>query len=158
VGHFDSAQAPVLRHVFNIDARIGEIGIGAPGPIGQRQHIPLLGGDVSGPALQGRIRPGGGDWALVRGDGSSVIDARYTIEASDGALIYVRSRGLRVSSSEVLERMRAGLPVDASAVYFRAAPLFEAPDGVHDWLNRHLFVATLERVPTGVRLQVFQVD
>jgi hypothetical protein len=57
-----------------------------------------------------------------------------------------------------LERMRAGLPVDASAVYFRAAPLFEAPDGVHDWLNRHLFVATLERVPTGVRLQVFQVD
>lgn len=151
-------QAPALRHVFTIDSHIGEIGIGAPSPLGQRQHIPLLGGEVSGPALQGRIRPGGGDWALVRLDGSSVIDARYTIEAADGALIYVQSRGLRVSSPEVLDRMRAGQPVDPSAVYFRATPSFEAPEGVHGWLNRHLFVATLERLTRGVRLQVFQLD
>jgi hypothetical protein len=151
-------RPPALHHVFTIDADIDEIGMGGPGPLGQRQHIPLLGGVVSGPALQGRIRPGGGDWALIRGDGASVIDARYSIEADDGALIYVQSSGLRVSSPEVLASMRAGQPVDPAAVYFRATPRFEAPEGVHDWLNLRLFVATLERLPSSVRLQVFQID
>jgi hypothetical protein len=151
-------QPPALRHVFAIEVRIGKIGLAGPGPLGQRQHIPILGGEVSGPALQGRIRSGGSDWALVRADGASVIDARYTIEADDGALICVQSQGLRVSSPEVLEQMRAGQPVDASQVYFRATPQFEAPDGPHGWLNRHLFVATLERLPQSVRLQIFQVD
>jgi hypothetical protein len=151
-------QPPALRHVFAIEAHIGGIGMGGPGPLGQRQHIPILGGEVFGPKLQGRIQPGGSDWALVRSDGASIIDARYTIEASDGALIYVQSQGLRVSSPEVLEKMRAGETVDPMEVYFRGAPRFEAPDGAHGWLNRHLFLATLERLAQGVRLQVFQVD
>jgi hypothetical protein len=149
---------PRLRYVFTLVARIGAIGLGGPGPLGERQHIPIEGGEVTGPALQGRIRPGGSDWALVRADGTSVIDARYTLEAADGALIYVQSRGLRVSSPEVLALMRAGQPVDPDAVYFRATPHFEAPDGPHGWLNHHLFVATLERQATAVRLQVFQVE
>ncbi|UJW82035.1 DUF3237 domain-containing protein [Hydrogenophaga sp. SL48] len=149
---------PGLRYAFTIVARIGAIGMGGPGPLGQRQHIPIEGGEVSGPALQGRIRSGGSDWALVRADGASLIDAHYTIEASDGALIYVRSRGLRVSSPEVLARMRAGQPVDPAEVYFRGTPSFEAPEGPHSWLNNHLFVATLARAGDGVRLQVFQVE
>ena len=149
---------PALRHVFTIVARIGAIGMGGPGPLGQRQHIPITGGEVSGPALQGRILPGGSDWALVRADGASLIDAHYSIEARDGALIYVHSRGLRVCSPEVLAQMRAGQPVDPGAVYFRGIPTFEAPHGPHDWLNNHLFVATLARQTDGVQLQVFQVE
>lgn len=149
---------PGLRYAFTIVARVGAIGLGGPGPLGQRQHIPIEGGEVSGPRLQGRIRPGGSDWALVRADGASLIDAHYTIEASDGALIYVRSRGLRVSSPGVLARMRAGQPVDPAEVYFRGTPSFEAPEGPHNWLNNHLFVATLARAGDGVRLQVFLVE
>lgn len=151
-------QPPALRYVFAIEARIGEIGVAGPGPLGQRQHIPILGGVVSGPALQGCILSGGSDWALVRADGASVIDARYTIQAADGALIYVESRGVRISSAEVLEKLRTGQAVDASQVYFRGAPQFEAPEGPHGWLNQSLFIATLERFQLGVRLQVFQVD
>jgi Protein of unknown function (DUF3237) len=150
--------APGLRHVFCVRAQIGAIGVGGPGPLGQRQHIPITGGEVTGPALQGRILPGGSDWALLRADGASLIDARYTIEAQDGTLIYVQSQGLRVSSAEVLARMRAGQPVDPSEVYFRGAPRFEAPEGPHGWLNRHLFVATLARETDGVHLQVFAVE
>ena len=149
---------PGLSHAFTIDAHIGEIGMADPGPLGERQHIPILGGQVFGPRLQGRIRPGGADWALLRRDGTSAIEAHYTIEAVDGALIYVHSQGLRVSSPEVLARMRAGQPVDQSEVYFRATPRFEAPAGVHDWLNHRMFVATVARAPQGVSLQVFQVD
>lgn len=150
--------APALRYVFTVDAQIGKVAVGAPGPLGQRQHIPILGGHVSGPALQGRVLAGGSDWALLRNDGASLIDAHYTVEAADGALIYVQSRGLRVSSAVVLERMRAGEAVDPAEVYFRGAPTFEAPRGPHDWLNNHLFVASLARMADGVRLQVFQVD
>jgi hypothetical protein len=154
----DTPIAPGLRHVFTLHARIGTIGMGGPGPLGVRQHIPITGGEVSGPALQGRILPGGSDWALVRADGASFIDARYTIEAQDGTLIYVQSQGLRVSSPEVLAQMRAGQPVDPAHVYFRGTPRFEAPEGQHGWLNRHLFVATLTRETDGVRLQVFAVE
>ena len=156
--HTDAPTAPGLRHVFSIRARIGAIGQGGAGPLGQRQHIPITGGEVSGPALQGRILPGGSDWALLRADGASFIDARYTIEAQDGTLIYVQSQGLRVSSPEVLERMRAGQPVEPSEVYFRGTPRFEAPEGQHGWLNRQLFVATLSRETDGVRLHVFAVE
>lgn len=154
----DTPTAPGLRHVFTLHARIGAIGMGGPGPLGVRQHIPITGGEVSGPALQGRILPGGSDWALVRADGASFIDARYTIEAQDGTLIYVQSRGLRVSSPEVLAQMRAGQAVDPAAVYFRGSPSFEAPEGPHAWLNLRLFVATIERQADGVSLQVFQVE
>lgn len=154
----DSPTAPSLRHVFTIQARIGAIGMGGPGPLGVRQHIPITGGEVSGPALQGRILPGGSDWALVRSDGASCIDARYTIEAQDGTLIYVQSRGLRVSSPEVLAQMRAGQAVDPADVYFRGNPSFEAPEGPHAWLNQRLFVATIVRLADGVCLQVFQVE
>lgn len=154
----DTPTAPGLCHVFSIRARIGSIGVGAPGPMGQRQHIPIIGGEVSGPALRGRILPGGSDWALVRADGASFIDARYTIEAQDGTLIYVQSSGLRVSSPAVLGRMRAGQAVDPSEVYFRGAPCFEAPEGPHGWLNRRLFIANIARQPDGVCLQVFQVE
>lgn len=150
--------APGLRHAFDIRAQVGSIGVGGPGPLGQRQHIPITGGEVSGPALQGRILPGGSDWALLRTDGASFIDARYTIEALDGTLIYVQSRGLRVSGPEVLARMRAGETVDPSEVYFRGTPCFEAPEGPHGWLNRRLFVASIARKPDGVLLQVFQVE
>jgi hypothetical protein len=154
----ETPQCPSLRHVFTIHARIGDIRLGGSGPLGLRQHIPILCGEVVGPALRGRILPGGSDWALVRADGASAIDAHYTIEADDGALIYVQSRGLRVSSAEVLAQMRLGQAVDPSAVYFRGCPVFEAPTGPHDWLNQRVFVASIHRAAEGVRLDVFQVD
>lgn len=148
---------PSLSFAFTIDASIGPFAAQAAGPLGQRLHIPIVGGEVSGPALNGRIRAGGSDWALLRADGTTLIDAHYTIEAQDGTLIYVQSRGLRVSSDEVLARLQAGAPVADDEVYFRCAPTFEAPAGPHAWLNQRLFVATVRRTPTGVQLQVFQV-
>jgi len=148
---------PVLSFAFTIDARIGPFSSQGAGPLGQRLHIPIVDGVVTGPSLNGRIRPGGSDWALLRADGATFIEAHYTIEAQDGTLIYVQSRGLRVSSSEVLTRLQAGAPVADEEVYFRCAPTFEAPDGPHAWLNQCLFVAPVRRTASGVQLQVFQV-
>jgi hypothetical protein len=150
-------QPPPLEFAFTIRAEIGAVLRAGPGPLGERQHIPITGGSVEGPMLQGTILPGGSDWALTRFDGQSVIDAHYTVRAADGTLIYVHNRGLRVCSAEVLERLRRGEPVAPVDVYFRCAPVFDAPDGVHRWLTNHIFVADLARCANGVVVNVFVV-
>ncbi|WP_425284506.1 hypothetical protein [Aliiruegeria lutimaris] len=43
--------------------------------------------------------------------------------------MYVANRGLRASSPEVASRMRAGDSVAPDQYYFRAAPVFDAPNG-----------------------------
>jgi hypothetical protein len=153
----ESTSAPALEFAFEIRARIDQALRAGPGRLGERQHIPITGGSVSGPRLQGRILPGGSDWALIRNDGSTLVDAHYTIQADDGTLIYVRNRGLRVSSAQVLERLRRGESVAPQDMYFRSTPVFDAPDGPHAWLSDHVFVASLARVGAEMRIQVFAV-
>lgn len=153
----EAPPAPPLSFVFEIRADIGPLRRAGPGPAGERQHIAITGGRVDGPRLQGVILPGGSDWVLTRADGASVIDAHYTVLADDGTPIYVHNRGLRVSSPEVLARLRAGEAVAPQEMYFRSAPVFDAPYGPHGWLNDHLFVADLRRDGAQVRVQVFAV-
>jgi hypothetical protein len=43
------------------------------------------------------------DWQIVRADGAADLDARYTLETDGGALIQVKSQGLRHGPPEVLE-------------------------------------------------------
>jgi hypothetical protein len=148
---------PKLEFVFEIRAEVKEIYSGGKGLYGERLHIPIIGGEVSGPKLNGRILPGGSDWALLRKDKNSAIDAHYTIIADDGTPIYVKNKGMRVSSSEVLERLQAGEPVDPSELYFRSAPVFEAPEGPHAWLMNRIFVANLAKVGNCIHVQVFSI-
>lgn len=150
-------EAPALEFAFTIRAVIGDVLRAGPGAFGERQHIAIAGGTVEGPLLQGTILPGGSDWALTRFDGHSIIDAHYTVRASDGTLIYVHNRGLRVCNAEVLDRMRRGESVAPEDVYFRTSPVFDAPDGAHRWLADRLFVATLARRADGVEVNVFVV-
>jgi len=148
---------PGLEYAFLIRAQIGAARSGGQSPKGVRLHIPITGGTVNGPMLTGTIAPGGSDWPLVRRDGTSEISARYTIIASDGTPIEVRNEGLRVSSPEILARLRAGEPVDPSEFYFRSVPSFEAPDGPHGWLNNSVFVASICRDGDDVLISVYRV-
>jgi hypothetical protein len=124
---------------------------------GRRRVIPIVGGTVTGPRLSGTIRPGGADWQLIRADGVAEIEARYTIEAADGTLIAVVNRGRRHGPPEVMERLLRGAMVDPASYYFRTAPVFEAPSGPHDWLNRSLFLGHGTRLPEAVLIRVFAV-
>lgn len=153
-----SPTTPALTFVFRIDADIAPPRSGGLSPRGERLHIAITGGRVSGPRLSGRILAGGSDWPLIRPDGHSEISARYTILTDDDVPILVRNDGLRVSSPETLRRLRTGEAVDPGAYYFRALPRFEAPDGPHGWLNTRLFVASLQPGRSGVRIDVYQVD
>ena len=48
--------------------------------------------------------------------------------------------------------MSRGEAVDPALVYFRTVPVFEAPAGPYDWLNRSVFVATAARLPDKVQI------
>ena len=148
---------PGFEFAFLIRAQTGEPRSGGQSPRGERLHIPITGGAVDGPLLAGAIAPGGSDWPLIRRDGTSEIGASYTIVATDGTPIYVRNTGLRVSSPEVLARLRAGETVEPSEYYFRSIPEFESPDGPHGWLNESLFIASLCRDGADVLIAVYRL-
>lgn len=126
-------------------------------PIGHRRIIDLKGGRVSGPKLKGKILPGGADWQYIRDDNVTYVDARYTIEADDGALIYVSNQGYRHGPKDVIEKIKRGEPVKDNSYYFRCTPWFETSAHQHDWLNRTIFIASGFRDPDAVRLSFFEV-
>jgi Protein of unknown function (DUF3237) len=119
---------------------IGEI------PAGLREVIPITGGTVSGPKLNGRILSGGADWCLTRKDGVSEVWARYTIELDDGALVSILNTGMA--------RQRADGDFEG-----RTTPSFEVAAGPHSWLRDHTFAGTLlaRADGTGVSLAFYKV-
>lgn len=126
-------------------------------PQGRRRIIGITGGRFSGARLSGRVLPGGADWQLIRPDGVADLDARYTLETSDGALIYVRNRGYRHGPADVLKRLASGESVDPGLYYMRTTPRFETGDPRYAWLNRIICVASGARRRDAVELEVFEV-
>ena len=126
-------------------------------PLGRRRIIPITGGRFRGERLSGRVLPGGADWQIVCADGLSQLEARYTLETDDGALVYVRNIGLRHGPAEVLAKLAAGEPVDPSRYYMRTTPAFETGAERYRWLNRIVCVATGVRRKDAVDLDVYEV-
>lgn len=128
-----------------------------PIPGGLRRIVDIVEGSFEGPLLRGAILPGGADWQILRADGVAELHAHYVLKTDDGVLIQVRNRGLRHGPEGVLRRIAAGDRVDPSEYYFRTAPVFEAPAGRYEWLNRGIFVATAERYAESVVVKIFRV-
>jgi hypothetical protein len=147
-----------LQRLFN-----AEITLAAPQelgdtPQGRRRIIGITGGRFSGERLSGRVLPGGADWQVIRADGVAELDARYTLETNDGALIYVRNRGYRHGPADVINKLASGQPVDPALYYMRTTPRFETGNARYAWLNRIVCVATGARRPAAVELEVFEVQ
>jgi hypothetical protein len=152
-----SADAPAFRPLFDAQVELADVVSVGRTPLGERRVVHILGGTVRGERLRGRILAGGADWQIVRADGAAELDARYTLEVDDGALIQVRSQGLRHGPPDVLARLAAGEPVDPGAYYFRTALRFEAGASRLDWLNRVIAVGLGARRPNTVELRVFEL-
>ncbi|TYL49240.1 DUF3237 domain-containing protein [Marinomonas sp. IMCC 4694] len=152
-----SDLTPRLEYAFTLIARIGAARSAGKGVSGERLHIPITGGHITGPKLQGRILPGGSDWPVIRHDGHSAVEAHYSIETEDGTLIYVVNKALRRSTPEVLARLRAGDNVPPDEFYFRGAPVFDVPDGSHQWLRESVFVCTIEPQGDAIAIAVYEV-
>jgi hypothetical protein len=146
-----------LRPLFRAEITLAPVQELGATPAGRRRIIPITGGRFHGERLSGRVLPGGADWQVIRADGVADLDARYTIETGDGALIYVRNKGYRHGPDEVMKRLAAGEAVDPTLYYMRTTPWFETGDARYAWLNRIVCIATGARRAAAVELEVFQV-
>lgn len=130
-----------------------------PSSHGLRRVVPISGGTFVGPAIKGRVVPGGADWQFVRPDGVLEVLAKYTLETDDGVLISVENRGLRHAPPAVMERLNKGELVPGREYYFRTVAQFEAPMGSkYEWLNRALFVGVAERHPDAAIIRFYTVN
>ena len=124
---------------------------------GERRIINISGGAFEGPGLSGKVLPGGADWQVIRNDGVTELEAKYTLEAGDGALIYVTNWGLRHGPAETMEKIAAGQEVDPAEYYFRTTPRFETGSSKYQWLNKLVAVASGERRASKVIITVYEV-
>jgi Protein of unknown function (DUF3237) len=148
---------PQLEYRFRASVAVAAPRALGKTPVGERRIIDITGGEISGPKLAGRILPGGADWQIIRADGVAVLEARYTIEAADGALVYVQNFGYRHGPADVLEQLYRGEDVDPARYYFRSTPRFETSASELDWLNRMIFVCTGVRTRNRVILDFYAV-
>jgi hypothetical protein len=160
VGAAAAAQTPAppqLEFAFEVQAEVANPLVVGEVANGTRRIIEILGGTFEGPALKGRLLPGGADWQIIRGDGFTEVDARYTLETDAGELIYVSNIGIRHAPPDVIRRLNAGEAVDQSQIYFRTVPKFETAAPDLQWLTRSIFIATGERYPKGVMIRYWRV-
>ena len=146
-----------LEFVFQIRLYFTRIDTVGDMPSGAgRGAVYVDSGTVEGPRLNGKVLPGsGGDWALFRPDGVLATDARYMLEADDGAKILLHNKGyLWGRTPDVIPRIqdwmfRGGPPVPHSEFYLRSSPTFEVAKGPHEWLTRHIFIGVGDRYADG---------
>jgi hypothetical protein len=152
-------MTPVLetRYVFTITARIGEVTSAGDLGHGVRRIIPIIGGEVKGEKVNGRILPFGADFQIIRPDELIDLEAKYAFETDDGAVVYVENRGIRFGPVDLLQKLKRGEPVDPALIYFRTVPKFETGAEDYRWLMQHIFVASAARHADRVIIDVHMV-
>jgi Protein of unknown function (DUF3237) len=148
---------PVLVPMMRVMCEVGTLVSLGPGKYGERRYVPLGGGSVAGPELNGTLVEGGVDWQVQRGDGVLDIAAHYVIRTADGALIEVQSDGVRHGPADVMARLARGDAVPRDAYFFRTILRFQtgAPQWLH--LNKVLALACGQREATRVVLDVYRI-
>ena len=140
----EAPSPPPLEFIFAANVRVDpalDVGHVAKGA---RRFVPIAGGEVSGPKVNGKVLPGGGE-------------ARYTLRTDDGALIFVRNYGLRHGPPDVIAALAAGGVVDHASYYFRGATFFETGAAHYAWLTRQIIICAGEREPAWVRVKFYEV-
>ncbi|MWA08421.1 DUF3237 domain-containing protein [Streptomyces sp. BA2] len=130
---------PALTYAFEIRAELSpslHIGHG-DGEV--TEFTPITGGSVDGPLLRGKVLAGGGDWSSTRGD-ICQLDARYLLQADDGAVIDIVNRGYYHPDPESPDQYDDGIQVTQAGHYYRTSPVFRTDAPAHRWLAETVFV------------------
>jgi hypothetical protein len=149
---------PSLEHLCDLAVTIAApVEVGQT-PAGLRRMIPITGGTVTGPRVNGKVLAGGADFQLILGGGTQAhLDARYVIELDDGSRVFVQNTALRVASLENSQRIMNGQPVNPDEVYFRCQPKLEATSAPWAWLSESQFIGVGRRAPDGVFMSFYRV-
>lgn len=136
-----SATSLPVEHLFTITANTALTGVLANCPSGTRVMVDASSGTFEGPKLRGTVKGPGGDWVVVRANGTMALDVRLLLETDDGALIYMTYRGIGT----------------AGGASIRTAPQFETGDERYAWLNDVQAVATGSAGQGSVTYEVYQL-
>ena len=157
--------APALEHIADLTVLVaapveaGQVtGINSRG---NRRIIPIIGGTLKGPRLNGRVLPGGADFQLVVSATATDLNARSIIALDSpdfgGEHLYVQNRPLRIGSATDIAKLVRGEAVDPAAIYFRGVPTFEVSSRKLDWLTEGIFLTTGARYPDRVEMSLYRV-
>lgn len=124
-------------------------------PFGERTTYIVSEGVFSGPKLNGRILPGGGDWFVRGANDLARLDVRKTFQTDDGALIHVTYVGLYKFNATVTRILSAGGDAQFGDTLFMAQVQFETGHPLYAWLNETLAVAEARETASGVEYQLF---
>ena len=152
-------MAPQLetKYVFTITARIAEITTAGDIGSGVRRIIPIVGGEVKGEGINGKVLPFGADFQIIRPNELIELEAKYAFETDDGAVVYVENKGMRFGPMELLQKLKRGEPVDPKLIYFRTVPRFETGHEKYRWLMEKIFIGSAARHADRVVIDVHQV-
>jgi len=145
------------RYVFTITAHVGGVTSAGDTGTGVRRIIPIVGGEVRGKDLNGKVCPLGADFQIIRPNQLIELEAKYAIETDDGAVIYVENKGIRFGPVDLLKKLNRGEAVDPKLIYFRTVPKFETGAEKYRWLMQSLFVGSAARHADRVVIDVHQV-
>ncbi len=149
---------PELDHVCTLHVTLDPIREMGTGRAGARRIIPIVGGTVTGPRINGRILNLGADWQTLFADGLAELDTRYAMETDDGATIEIVNYGYRHGPKEVLEAVARGEPVDPASYYMRTHARLETGDDRYAWVNRTLFVGVGARNQSSVQVELYAIN
>jgi len=149
---------PTLRHVADLTIKLDTIVEMGQGQGGTRRIIPIIGGQVSGPAFSGEIMNVGADWQTIFASGLAELDTRYAFRTDDGAVIEIRNFGYRHGPANVMQKVAAGEDVDPSQYYMRTHARLETGHPDYQWVNNTLFVGVGGRLKSSVMLSLYAVD
>jgi len=152
-------MTPVLqtRYVFTITARIGAVVSAGDIGHGVRRIIPIVGGEVRGENVNGKVCAFGADFQVIRPNELIELEAKYAFETDDGAIVYVENKGIRFGPVELLERLKRGEAVDPKLIYCRTVPKFETGAEKYSWLMENIFIGSAARHADRVVIDVHQV-
>lgn len=130
-----TATAPELTLIWTAVVDIAPLQDLGAVPGGHRYMVPILGGRFfagpGGAGLTGTVLPGGADRQFVDETGFKMLDALYEMQTDDGQILTIRNE-VKVDAS------------DPDNIYRRSVIGVNAPRGRFEWLNRRLFVGTLD--------------
>jgi len=145
------------RYAFTITAEIADVTTAGNIGHGVRRIIPIIGGEVKGEKVNGKVLPFGADFQIIRPNEMIDLEAKYAFETDDGAVVYVENRGIRFGLIDLLQKLKRGEPVDPKLIYFRTVPKFETGSEKYRWLMQHIFVASAARHADRVVIDVHMV-